>query len=174
MYPSEVSLAACASVHLGLEEWLRRRMRSVRRKAQLQRLFHNRTSAVQSRRTRNHFPTRRIDRIAGLAGHEDPGERNMTKIDNGLLIAAAVVCSISVAPAFAKTAKECTAEWRADKVGMQARGVTEKAYVEQCRAGTEPTAAAPTAKPAEATPPAAPRQETATGSKTAKECIAEW
>ncbi len=98
----------------------------------------------------------------------------MTKIDNGLLIAAAVVCSISVAPAFAKTAKECTAEWRADKVGMQARGVTEKAYVEQCRAGTEPTAAAPTAKPAEATPPAAPGQETATGSKTAKECIAEW
>ena len=34
-----------------------------------------------------------------------------------------------------KTAKECTAEWRADKAGMQARGVTEKAYVEQCRAG---------------------------------------
>ncbi len=37
------------------------------------------------------------------------------KIHNGLLIAAAVACSISVAPAFAKTAKECTAEWRAER-----------------------------------------------------------
>ena len=94
------------------------------------------------------------------------------KIHNGLLIAVAVACSISAAPAFAKTAKECTAEWRADKAGMQARGVTEKAYVEQCKGGAEPTAAAPTAKPAEAAP--APRQTTATGSKTAKDCTAEW
>jgi hypothetical protein len=44
------------------------------------------------------------------------------KIHSGLLIAAAVVCSISVMPAFAKTAKEYTEEWRADKAGMQARG----------------------------------------------------
>src|ERR1700682_1166841 len=95
-------------------------------------------------------------------------------IHNGLLIAAAVVCSISVTPAFAKTAKECTEEWRADKAGMQARGVTEKAYVQQCKGGAEPTAAAPAAKPAETAPSAAPRQTTATGSKTAKDCIAEW
>ena len=61
------------------------------------------------------------------------------------------------APAFAKTAKECTAEWRADKAGMQARGMTEKAYVEQCKGGAEPTAAAPAAKPAEAAPPPAPQ-----------------
>ncbi|MGY3478410.1 hypothetical protein [Bradyrhizobium ottawaense] len=90
------------------------------------------------------------------------------------LIAAAVVCGISAAPAFAKTAKECTAEWRADKAGMQARGVTEKAYVEQCRGGAEPTVASPPAKPVETAPPPAPRQATATGSKTAKECTAEW
>lgn len=95
------------------------------------------------------------------------------KIGNGL-IAAAVVCGISAAPAFAKTAKECTAEWRADKAGMQARGVTEKAYIEQCRGGAEPTAAAPQAKPAETAPAPAPRQATAIGSKTAKECTAEW
>src|SRR5882724_6084020 len=95
------------------------------------------------------------------------------KIDKGLLIAA-VVCGISSAPAFAKTAKDCTAEWRADKAGMQARGVTEKAYVEQCRGGAEPSAAAPAAKPAETASPAAPRQTTATGSKTAKDCTAEW
>jgi hypothetical protein len=96
------------------------------------------------------------------------------KIHNGVLIAAAVLCSISVTPAFAKTAKECTQEWRADKAGMQARGVTEKAYVEQCRGGAEPTAAAPAAKPAETAPPPTPRQTTATGSKTAKDCTAEW
>jgi hypothetical protein len=96
------------------------------------------------------------------------------KTRNGLLIAAAVVCSLSTASTFAKTAKECTADWRADKAGMQARGVTEKAYVEQCKGGAEPTAAAPAAKPAETASPAAPRQATATGSKTAKECTAEW
>jgi hypothetical protein len=95
------------------------------------------------------------------------------KIDNGL-IAAAVVCSVSMAPTFAKTAKECTADWRADKAGMQARGVTEKAYVEQCRGAAEPTAATPMSKPAETALPPAPRQATATGSKTAKECTAEW
>jgi hypothetical protein len=96
------------------------------------------------------------------------------KSHNGLLVAAAVVCSISMAPAFAKTAKECTAEWRADKAGMQARGTTEKAYVEQCKGGAEPTAAAPAPKPPEAAPPPAPSQAAATGSKTAKDCIAEW
>lgn len=95
------------------------------------------------------------------------------KIDKGLLIAA-VACSVSFSPALAKTAKECTAEWRADKAGMQARGVTEKAYVEQCRAGTEPTTTAPATKPTETTPPPALGQATATGSKTAKECTAEW
>jgi hypothetical protein len=96
------------------------------------------------------------------------------KIHNGLLIAVAVICGMSAAPAFAKTVKECTAEWRADKAGFQARGVTEKAYVEQCRSGAGPTAAAPAAKPAETAPSPAPRQATATGSKTAKECTAEW
>jgi hypothetical protein len=96
------------------------------------------------------------------------------KIQNGLLIATAVVCGLAMAPAFAKTAKDCTAEWRADKAGMQARGVTEKSYVEQCKGGAEPTAAAPAPKPAEMAPPPAPRQATATGLKTAKDCTAEW
>jgi hypothetical protein len=95
-------------------------------------------------------------------------------IHHGLLVAAALSGSLSFAPAFAKTAKDCTAEWRADKAGMQARGVTEKSYVEQCKGGAEPTAAAPPAKPAETTPAPAPRQATATGSKTAKDCTAEW
>jgi len=79
------------------------------------------------------------------------------KIHIGLVIAAAVAWSISGATAFAKTAKECTQEWRADKAGMQARGVTEKAYVEQCKGGgAEPTAAAPAVKPAETASPRRP------------------
>lgn len=100
------------------------------------------------------------------------------KTHDRLFIAAAVVFGISVAPAFAKTAKECTAEWRADKAGMQARGVTEKAYVEQCKAGAAPAASNPPPKPTAATPPplAAPSPSTSTSSsqKTAKECTAEW
>src|SRR4051794_31959110 len=96
------------------------------------------------------------------------------KSQNGLLLAAAILASLFMTPAFAKTAKECTAEWRGDKAGMQARGTTEKAYVEQCKGGAEPTAAASAPKPTEATPAPAPRQATATGSKTATGCIAEW
>jgi hypothetical protein len=96
------------------------------------------------------------------------------KIQNGLLISAAVVYSVCIgSTAFAKTAKECTAEWRADKAGMQARGVAEKAYVEQCKGGAEPTAAAPAPKPAEVAAPA-PKQATTPGSKSAKDCTAEW
>src|ERR1700704_5902041 len=96
----------------------------------------------------------------------------MTSPTNSLVCAAIVglLCLSSIA--FAKTAKDCTAEWRADKAGMQARGVTEKAYVEQCKSGAEPTAAAPAPKPAEAAPSAS--RQTSPGSKTAKDCIAEW
>ena len=97
------------------------------------------------------------------------------KTQTGLFIATVIACTFAISPAaFAKTAKECTAEWRADKAGMQARGTTEKVYVAQCRGGTAPTAAAPASNPAEAAPPPGPRQATATGSKTAKECTAEW
>ncbi|QOZ33282.1 hypothetical protein XH92_17730 [Bradyrhizobium sp. CCBAU 53421] len=46
---------------------------------------------------------------------------------------------------------------------MQARGVTEKAYVEQCRAGgTMPTATAPEPKPTPAAPPPSRPAPTAT------------
>jgi hypothetical protein len=44
-----------------------------------------------------------------------------------------------------KTAKACQDEWRANKQANQAAGVTEKAYVDKCRAGgaAEQPAAAP-------------------------------
>jgi hypothetical protein len=97
------------------------------------------------------------------------------KIQNALLVAAAVVCGMIFvnSDVSAKTAKECIAEWRADKAGMQARGTTQKAYVAQCKGGAELTAAAPAANPPE-TAPAAPARTTASGGKTAKDCIAEW
>jgi hypothetical protein len=66
-----------------------------------------------------------------------------------------------------KTAKECREEWRANKAANQANGVTEKAYVAQCRGGASP-AAAPAAPPAPA--PAAAES----GQKTVKACQAEW
>ena len=56
---------------------------------------------------------------------------------------AVVMCSVvlglmtlsSAAIAQQKTAKECREEWRANKAANQANGVTEKAYVAQCRGG---------------------------------------
>jgi len=71
-----------------------------------------------------------------------------------------------------KTAKECREEWQANKAANQANGVTEKAYVAQCRGGAAPaqTTAAPPTPPA----PAAAPEAAATGQKTAKECREEW
>jgi hypothetical protein len=37
-----------------------------------------------------------------------------------------------------KTAKECREEWRVNKAANQSNGVTEKAYVVQCRGGAAP------------------------------------
>jgi hypothetical protein len=76
-----------------------------------------------------------------------------------------------------KTAKDCTAEWRADKAGMQARGITEKAYVEQCKEGASPIAVAPPPRPSVTAPlpSTAPTQtSSAPTQKTAKDCVAEW
>jgi hypothetical protein len=79
------------------------------------------------------------------------------------------------APAAAqKTAKACRDEWRANKADNQAKGVTEKAYVTQCRAGTVAAQPAPapktTAAPAPAPAPkttAAPAPAPAPDRKTA-------
>jgi hypothetical protein len=72
-----------------------------------------------------------------------------------------LACSTAVAAPAGKTAKECRAEWQANKADNQAKGITEKAYVAQCRAAA--TTAAPTAAPATApatteTPPAPTRR----------------
>src|SRR5712672_1598987 len=115
------------------------------------------------------LPSQSLDFYRGVLVVPIPRRTKMNH--QRVLLAAAVLTCISInSGALAKTAKECTAEWRADKVGMQARGTTEKAYVDQCKGGAEPSAS-PSAKPAEAKRAApTPRQATATGAKTAKDC----
>src|SRR5215468_8958044 len=86
-------------------------------------------------------------------------------------IASAIVgVLLLILPAVAqqKTVRACQAEWRANKDANQARGITEKAYVTQCRAGGTATAA-----PATPTAPAAP-PPAAGGQKTVRACQAEW
>ena len=93
---------------------------------------------------------------------------------------AVVMCSVvlglmtlsSAAMAQQKTAKECREEWRANKAANQANGVTEKAYVAQCRGGASP--AQPTAAPAPPPAPVPAPTAATTGQKTAKECREEW
>jgi hypothetical protein len=82
-----------------------------------------------------------------------------------VVLGAVIVTSPAVAQQ--KTAKACQQEWRANKAANQAAGITEKAYVAQCRTGASPTtqapaapmapaATAPTQAPARTTAPAAP------------------
>ena len=55
----------------------------------------------------------------------------------------AIICSAIIGASFLaipavaqqKTVKACQAEWRANKADNQAKGITEKAYVTQCRGG---------------------------------------
>src|SRR5947199_9171499 len=68
----------------------------------------------------------------------------------------AVLGTSTAAVAQQKTVRECVAEWQAHKADNQAKGITETAYVAQCRAGTpsSSTTAAPNAPaPATATAP---------------------
>ena len=65
-----------------------------------------------------------------------------------------------------KTAKECGAEWSSNKADNEAKGITKKQYVAQCRTGGIAAAPpAPAQAPAEPPPPAArPRTTTTTTS----------
>ena len=76
------------------------------------------------------------------------------------LAAAAIgaLLAFPVAPAIAKTAAQCNADYAANKAAIKASGQTKKAYVAACRADTTgappATAAAPTAAPGYQQPPA--------------------
>jgi hypothetical protein len=70
-----------------------------------------------------------------------------------------------------KTVKACQEEWRANKAENQAKGITEKAYVAQCRAGG--SAAQPASSPG-AKPAPTPSAATSAPQKTVKACQGEW
>lgn len=55
-----------------------------------------------------------------------------------------------------KTAKACEEEWQANKAANQAKGITEKAYVETCRSGTATTTPASAAAKEKTSTPMAP------------------
>src|SRR6187551_2759490 len=94
----------------------------------------------------------------------------MRTIVVGGAIVGALLLSV---PAFAqqKTVKACTQEWQANKDANEAKGVTLKSYVTQCRAGG--------AAQTQSVPPPASQKTTtaapaATGQKTVKACSDEW
>jgi hypothetical protein len=106
------------------------------------------------------------------------------------LCSALFGASLASSPALAqqKTVKACQDEWRANKADNQKNGITEKAYVDQCRAtgaaAPTPTAAkpapaepapapAPAAKPATATPAAKPAPTAASAPSGANQFAAE-
>jgi hypothetical protein len=66
-----------------------------------------------------------------------------------------------------KTVRVCQEEWRAFKAANQSNGITEKAYVAECRARATAGQSAPTT-----TAPAGPSQGVA--EKTVKMCQEEW
>jgi hypothetical protein len=69
-----------------------------------------------------------------------------------------------------KTVRACQEEWRANKADNQAKGITEKAYVTKCRAGS--ASAQPASEPA--TPAPAPSATAPAPVKTVKVCQDEW
>jgi hypothetical protein len=73
------------------------------------------------------------------------------------------------APGGQKTAKAFRAEWQANKASNQSAGITEKAYIDQCRTGatvtppTSTTAAPPVPAPSPVSvPPAQPSKSAVT------------
>ena len=73
------------------------------------------------------------------------------------IIGISILCSPIAAQA--KTAKECRAEWQANKAANQAKKITESAYVKECVAGgaaAQPPAAPAPAKSTKTVPKMAP------------------
>jgi hypothetical protein len=96
--------------------------------------------------------------------------------------AVAIICSAIVGVSFLslpavaqqKTVKACQEEWRANKDANQAKGITEKAYVTQCRAAGGATPAAAPAASSTAQKKTETTAAPAGNQKTAKACRDEW
>src|SRR5216683_1575274 len=88
--------------------------------------------------------------LAVLAAHRKPNKEAAMRMEFVATLSAVLAgCLAASSPAFAqqKTVKECQSAWQADKPGNQAKGITEKAYVDQCRAGAGSAASRPAATP---------------------------
>jgi hypothetical protein len=84
------------------------------------------------------------------------------------VLALGILGLTTPASAEQKTVRACQEEWRVDKAANQAKRITEKAYIADCRAkSTTAEQAAPSAKTA-----ASPRA--VAGQKTVKACQEEW
>jgi hypothetical protein len=81
----------------------------------------------------------------------------MTAFSRILCVVIGTVVLAAPALAQQKTVRACQAEWRANKAQNQAAGITEKAYVAQCRTGAANPAQAPSVAPAPAQPAPAAR-----------------
>jgi hypothetical protein len=100
------------------------------------------------------------------------------------LLAAALATGAAIAPAQAKTMKECAAEWDKMKAANQTGGMKYRDFTKQCMSGAAPTAVAPAAPasgPASAAPAPATAAKPTTGltgrqAMVAREraCGAEW
>src|SRR5712671_5200754 len=85
-----------------------------------------------------------------------PMKQHVARVLASAAIVGLMALSGTMAWAQEKTATQCREEWRANKADNQAKGITEKAYVAQCRGGG--AAAQPTPAPsAQPTPAAAPK-----------------
>ena len=96
--------------------------------------------------------------------------KNWLGLAMGTVLVGLVALPVSVI-AQQKTVKACEDEWRANKADNQAKGITEKAYVAQCRGGS--STAQPAPAPSPSPPPPATTAAPASG-KTASACRAEW
>src|SRR5712671_5351749 len=97
-----------------------------------------------------------------------PMKQHVARVLASAAIVGLMALSGTMAWAQEKTAPQCREEWRANKADNQAKGITEEAYVAQCRAGGG------TAQTAPAPAPAAQRSPVAAQEKTATQCRDEW
>ena len=88
-----------------------------------------------------------------------------------IICSAIIGASFLAVPAVAqqKTIKACQEEWRANKTDNQAKGITEKAYVAQCRGGE---AAKPAPAEKKAAKPAPAEKKTAAPAPAEKKTAA--
>jgi hypothetical protein len=99
-----------------------------------------------------------------------------TSIAHALAAAAlGALMVLSAAPASAKTAKECEAEYAANKVAIQGAKQKKADFITACRAGTEviPTAATPAPAATTPAPAASPAPATAVAPSGANQFASE-